>query len=77
MSIKKREVYQCSNPKACCIKRKNFLAQKIIVLLIILVVAGLLEIGFGFILLNRYRIEIRRGKYGSSIPIFTRTNQTL
>lgn len=57
-------------------KRKNSLAQKIIVLLIILVVAGLLEIGFGFILLNRYRTEIRDMENTVLNTYITRTNQT-
>ncbi|MFR8317609.1 MAG: hypothetical protein ACLU94_05615, partial [Catenibacillus sp.] len=57
-------------------KRKNSLAQKIIVLLIILVVAGLLEIGFGFILLNRYRTEIRDMENTVLNTYITRINQT-
>lgn len=57
-------------------KRKNSLAQKIIGLLIILVMAGMLEIGFGFVLLDRYRTEIRNMENTVLNSYITRTNQT-
>lgn len=57
-------------------KRKNSLAQKIIGLLIILVMAGMLEIGFGFVLLDRYRTEIRNMETTVLNSYITRTNQT-
>lgn len=57
-------------------KRKNSLAQKIIGLLIILVMAGMLEIGFGFVLLDCYRTEIRNMETTVLNSYITRTNQT-
>lgn len=56
-------------------RHQKSLAKKIIYLLIILVMAGLIEISLGFILLHRYRTEIEDMESTVTDAYITRTNQ--